>query len=118
MIPGKAVSFLLMDFDQFRFVADIAAPGLVLVGFQADVEFAVEKASRIGAVVGTSELGADHRDLRIGHQNVANLRGDLAGFFERNRIRHGRPHPERAFIQVRHELAADEGNQQQSSRRK
>ena len=43
----------------------------------------------------------------------ANLRRDLAGLFERNGVRHGGAHPERAFIEVRHELAADERNQQQ-----
>ena len=102
-----------MDSISSFFVADVAVPGLVLVGLQADIEFAVEKAGRIGAIVGTSQLRADHSDLRIRHQDVANLRRNLAGFLERNGVRHGRPHPERAFIQVRHEFAADERNQQQ-----
>ena len=118
MIPGNALSFLLMASISSGLVADVAAPGLVLVGLQANIEFAVEKAGGIGAVVGTSQLGADHGDLRIRHQNVANLRSDLARLFERNRVRHGGPHPERAFVEVGHEFAADERNQQQASRRK
>ncbi len=46
-------------------------------------------------------------------QDVADLRRELGRLFERNGVRRGGPHPQRAFIQVRHEFAADEGNQQQ-----
>ncbi len=118
MIPGKAVELLVDGFDQLLLVVDVAAPGFVVVGLQADVELAVEEAGGVGAVVGTAQFGADDRDLRIRHQDVADLRGDLAGLFEGDGVGHGRAHPQRAFVEVRHELAADEGDQQQRARRR
>ena len=37
-------------------------PGLVVVGFEADVKLAIEEAGGIGAVVGAAEFGADDGD--------------------------------------------------------
>ena len=54
MMPGKRRELLVDGLDQFLFVADIAAPRFVVVRLQSDVEFAVEKSSGIGAVVGPS----------------------------------------------------------------
>ena len=45
-------------------------------------------------------------------QDVANLRRELARFLERDRIRHRGAHPQRAFVQMRHKLPADERDQQ------
>ncbi len=110
---GEGGQALVDRFGQFILVADIAVPGFVLVRFESDVELTIEEAGRIGAVIGAAQLRADHRDLRIGHQDVANLRRDLAGFFERDGVRHGGAHPERAFVEMRHEFAADERDQQE-----
>ena len=88
-------------------------PGGVVVGLQAHVELVVEESRRIGAVVGAAKLGADIGDHRILHQDVAHLRRELARRVERNCVGHGGANPQRAFVEMRHELSADEGNQQQ-----
>ena len=112
-MPGNAVSRLLMDFGQLRLVADIAMPRFVFVRLQANIELAIEEAGGIGAVVRSAQLRADDGDLRIRHQDVANLRRDLARLFKRDGVRHGGANPQRALVEMRHELAADEGDEQQ-----
>src|SRR6185312_5416534 len=42
---------------------------------------------------------------------LADLGRDAAGLVKRNRVGHGGAHPERAFIKMGHELAADEGRE-------
>ena len=38
---------------------------------------------------------------------------ELGGLFVRNGVRHGGADPQRAFVEMRHEFAADEGDEQQ-----
>src|SRR5579872_4418706 len=109
--PGEGRELFVDRVDQFFFIAEISVPNVVFVRLKPDVELAVEEAGGIGAVVGAAKFRADDRDLRIRHQNVADLRGNLTGFFERNCVGHRRANPESAFIEVRHELSADERNQ-------
>ena len=109
---GISGEFLLEVFGQLRLVPDRSLlPHLVLVRLQPDVELAIEKSGGIGAIVGAPQFRSDFRHLRIRHQDVANLRRELRRFLEGNRVRHRGAHPQRAFIQVRHEFAADIGNQ-------
>ena len=88
-------------------------PSAVVVGLQAHIEFVVEESCRIRAVVRPSQLVGHRSHLRKAPQNLPDLRRELGGLFERNGIRRGGAYPQRAFVQVRHELAADPGNQQQ-----
>ncbi len=44
------------------------------------------------------------------------LRGELRGFLEGNRVGHGGANPQRPFIEVGQELAADVRNQKQRGR--
>ena len=52
--------------------------------------------------------------MRILDEQIADLRSKFGGFFEGNRVGHGGANPDGAFIQMRQELPADEGNQQES----
>ena len=47
---------------------------------------------------------------------VAHLGRDLRRFVEGDGVGHGRAHPQRAFVQMRHEFGADDGNEQQRQR--
>ena len=49
---------------------------------------------------------------------LAHLRPELRRLVERNRVGHRRAHPQRAFVEVRHELRADERHQQQRRARR
>src|ERR1022692_1143675 len=51
---GEGREFLIDRLDELFLIADFASPGFVLVGLEANVEFAVEETSGIGAIVGTS----------------------------------------------------------------
>ena len=83
-------------------------PGPVVVGLQANVKFAVEKSGGVGAVVGPAQFGAGDRDHRILDEQVADLRGELRGCFERNRVGHGGANPRGAFVKMGKEFSADE----------
>ncbi len=108
---GKGLELLVDGLDQ-RGLGAIGA-GPLRVGLEADVKLDVEKAGRIGAVVGPAEFRGDRGDFGKGVQDVADLGRDLRRFVERNGVGHRRAHPQRAFIQLRHELRADAGNEQQ-----
>ena len=97
--------------DQLRLGADGAAP--LRIGLQADIEFGVEEAGRVGAVVGSAMLRSDRGDLGKGGDDRADLGHDLRRFIEGDGVGHGRAHPQRAFVEVRHELRADAGGEQQ-----
>ena len=88
------------------------------IGLEADEEFGVEEAGRVGAVVGPAMFRADHGDLGEGGDNRADLRHDLRRFIERDRVGHGRPDPQGAFVQMWHELRAYVRRDKQSSSKK
>ena len=110
---GEGCELLLNGFDQLRLGAEVAGPGLVVIWLQADIELVVEEAGGVGAVIGAAQFIGHGGDLREAEQDIADLRGELGGFLERNGVGGGGAHPERAFIQVGHELAADEGDEQE-----
>ncbi len=87
-------------------------PGGIAVRLQADVKLIIEEPGRISAIVGPAKFGTDVGDHGISHQNLADLRRELARLFKRNRIGHGCAHPQRAFVEMRHELSADERHEQ------
>ena len=80
---------------------------------QPNVKLDVEKAGRIRAVVGPAQFRGDRGDFRKGVQDLPHLGSDLCRFIERNGVGHRRAHPQRAFVELRHELRADAGNEQQ-----
>src|SRR6185295_14500638 len=104
-------------FFQVGFVADGSlAPGFVVIGLEADVKLAIEESRRVGAVVGAAELRADYGDHRILIEDVANLGRELRGVFKGDRVWHGGANPQRTFVEVRQEFAADVGNEEKSRR--
>ncbi len=117
-VPDHArhlLQFAIHGADQFFFVLVEGGPPLLL-GQQIDKIFGVEKAGRIGAVVGPSHL-ADHlRHFRKGGENDTRLihRGDAGGRAGAGRQRAA--HPDRAFIQVGQKLRADDSTQTQKTR--
>ena len=113
---GKCRRFLLNRVDQFLLVVNRPLPDRVVVRLQPDVKFVVEKPGGIRAVVRTPQLVRHGSDLRKAAQNVADLRRQLGGFFKRDGVGSGGAHPQCAFVQVRHELGADQRNQQQRRR--
>ena len=115
MMPGNAFSLLLNGVDELGLGVNRSLPGGIVVRLQADKIFVVEKPDRIGAVVWTTKLVGDGGDLRKPKQDVSHLRPELRGLIERNRIRHRRTNPQRAFVKMRHEFRADVRNQQQRS---
>ena len=108
---GKCLELLVDGLDQPGLGAIRAGP--LRVGFETDVKLDVEKAGRIGAVVGSAQLRGDRGDFGKGVQYVAHPGRDLRRFVERNGVGHRCAHPQRAFIQMRHELGADARNEQQ-----
>ena len=110
---GKGLELLVDGLDQPGLGAIGAGP--LRVGLETDVEFDVEETGRIGAVVGPAEFRGDRGDFGKGAQYLPHLGRDLRRFVERNGVGHGGAHPQRAFIQLRHELGADAGNEQQRS---
>ena len=85
-------------------------------GLQIDKIFGVEEAGRIGAVVGPADLADDLRDLGKRGQNDARL---VHGGHALGRAGAGSQraaHPDRAFIQVRQELRADDAAEAQKAR--
>ena len=108
---GKRLELLVDGLDQLRLGAIRPLP--FAVGLEPDEEFHVEKAGGVRAVVRPAMLGGDDGDFGEGAENLADLRRDLARFLERDGVGHGGANPERAFVQVRHELGADRGNEQQ-----
>ena len=88
-------------------------PRGVIVWFQPHIKFAIEETGGIGAVVRTAQLRAYFRHLGILRDQCANLRRELARLFVRNRVRQCGAHPQRSFVEMRHELAADERNEKQ-----
>ena len=111
--PRECGELLLNGFDQLRLGVDRSLPRAVAVGLQADVEFVVVKAGGIRPVVRPPQFVGHGRDLRKAQQDVADLGSQLGGLLEGNRVGRRGPHPQRAFIQVRHELSADPRDQQQ-----
>ncbi len=103
--------FLVDRRDQRRLVAIASRP--FRVGLEADVELDVEKACRVGAVVGTAEFRGDRGHFGERAQYFADLRRDLRRFVERNRVGHRCAHPQRAFVELGHELCADARHEQQ-----
>ncbi len=71
---GEGVELLLDRLDEARLGMDFAVPGGVVIRLEADVEFVVEEAGGIGAVVGAAKLVGDRGHLRKAEQNIANLR--------------------------------------------
>ena len=108
---GKRLELLVDGLDQLRLRVIGAVP--FAVRLEPDEEFHVEEAGRVGAVIRPAMLGGDHGDFGERAENLAHLRRDLARFLEGDRVGHGGANPQRAFIQVRHELVADRRNQQQ-----
>src|SRR5665213_2254358 len=88
-----------------------AAP--LRVRFQADVKLDVEETGRIRAVIGPAQFRGNRGYLGKGAQYLAYFGGDLGRFIERDGVWHRGAHPQRAFVQLRHELSADGGDQQQ-----
>ena len=72
---GKGRELLVDRVDQSGLVAIGAVP--LRVGFQADVEFDVEEAGGIGAVVGAAEFRGDRGDLRKGCAGSARTCGAI-----------------------------------------
>src|SRR5580692_6346008 len=112
--PRVRFDLFLNVFGQVRFIVDRSLrPGRILIWFQPDIKFAVEESGWVGAIVRAGQFRADLCDHRVSHQNLANLRSEFGGFFERDGVGHSGANPHSSFIQVRHELAADERNQKQ-----
>ncbi len=109
----KRGELLLHGLDQLRLGVQFAGPGFVGIGLQADEELVVEETGRVRAVIGAAQFIGDGGDLRKAEQDIADLRRELGCLLEGNGVGRGGAHPERAFIEVRHEFAADEGNQQE-----
>jgi hypothetical protein len=113
----KDYSRVLLDFflqirGQFGLVVNRSPrPGAILVRSQPDVKLAVEKSCGVGAVVGTGQLRAHLGDHGVSHQDFSDLRSELGSLLERDGIGHGGAHPHGSFVEMRHEFAADEGNQ-------
>src|ERR1700676_980182 len=112
---GGGFEFFLEVGDELFLGMDGALlPSAVVVRLQADVKLAVEEAGGIGAIVVAAELGADDGDLRILREQSADFGGKLAGFLERDGVRHGGANPQSAFIEVGKKFAADERDEKQS----
>ena len=110
---GKHLQFLLHRLDQLRLGVNRPAPRLVVVRFQPHVELVVEKPGRVRGIVGTPQLVGHRGHLRKAQQDVADLGRKLGRFLERDGVGRGGAHPQRAFIEVRHEFRADIRNQHQ-----
>ena len=102
---GKHLQFLLHRLDQLRLGVNLPAPRLVVVWFQPHVELVVEEPGRVRGVVGTPQLVGHRGHLRKAQQDVADLGRELGRFLERDGVRRRGAHPQRAFIEVRHEFA-------------
>ena len=102
---GKLLELLVDGLDQFGLGAIRAGP--FRVRLKTDVKLDVEKAGRIRAVVGPRQFGGDGGDFGKGFQYLPDLRRDLRRFVVGNGVGHRGAHPQRAFIQLRHELRAD-----------
>ena len=111
---GKCLELLVDGLDQAGLGAIGAGP--LRVGLQIDVELDIEKAGGVRAVVGPGQFGGDRGDFGEGAQDVAHLGRDFCRLVEGDGVRHGRAHPQRAFIQLRHELGADARDEQQRKR--
>ena len=111
---GKAFQLAVDRRDQVRLVAIGTVP--LRIGLEADIELDIEKAGGVGAVVRPSQFRTDGGDFGKGAQDVPHLGRDLGGLVEGNGVGHGGAHPQRAFIQLRHEFGADERDQKQRSR--
>ena len=77
---GKGLELLVDGLDQPGLGAVGAGP--LRIGLETDIEFDVEEAGRIGAVVGPAEFRGDGGDLGKGAQYVAHLGRDLGRFVE------------------------------------
>src|SRR6185369_16976423 len=107
----KSLQSLVDISNQLVLDIELTLPGRIIVRLQSHVKLSIEEADRIGAIVRTTMLRAHHGDLGVGNQNVANLQHDLTRLFKRDCIKHNSADPERAFVEVRHEFAADKGNE-------
>ena len=117
MMPGNASSFFWIASISCALVRIDPLHARVVVGLQPDEVLVVEEADRIGAlVIGTPSSLATVVTCGKLEQRSPHLRPELRRLFEGNRVRHRRADPERAFVEVRHELRADERNQQQRGR--
>src|SRR5712692_9573241 len=89
-------------------------PGLVAIGLQSNVKLTIKKAGWIGPVIGTAELRADHGDLRVLVQDVANLGSKFGGVLERDGVRHGGADPERAFVEMREKFSSNQRDEEEA----
>ena len=78
---------------------------------QWGVEFEVEIARDVGAVVGTADMRHHPLDLRNRANHLTQPRRHSRGFLECHRARQQGANPEVALLQRRHEFAAQLGNQ-------
>ncbi len=104
--PGNIRQFLFNLFDQRMLRGNGGTP--LFERFERDQELGVEEAGRIGSVVGTAQLRGHVDHLGVLTEDQAHFRRQLRRLFERDIDRHGRPHPDIAFLQRRHKLTADE----------
>ena len=72
--PRESSELLADRRDQFGFGANLPTPGFVAIGLESDVKLTIEEPRSVRAIVRTAMLGAHHGHLRIGQQDVANLR--------------------------------------------
>ena len=109
----KGTELFVQRGDQLSLVVDRTAP--LRIRLKPDEEFGIEEAGRIGPVIGSAMLRSHHGHFRKGGDDRPDLRHDLGRFIEGDRVGHGGTHPQRAFVEVGHELGADVGKEQQRS---
>ena len=104
---GVAGEVLLNGADQFIFV--FVELGTPLCGrFKVGQELGIVEGADVGAVVRASHLRDHLSNLRIAAQDSANAIGDIRRLLEGDVLLHGGADPEIALFQRRHELAANE----------
>ena len=84
---------------------------------QADEVFGVEESGVVGAVIGTAGLAGALGRFGKGAKDEAGLVGDADAFIGADALIQRAAHPERAFIQMRQELGADDAARMRGRRR-
>ena len=109
-MPGNLISFLLSSAIRSALVR--YAPVHSRYGLRPTKNSALKKP--VASVPSSGRPCSDATSVTSGKtvNDVSHLRHQLGRFLERDRRRHRGPDPERAFVEVRHELRADARGQE------